>query len=214
MRQEIDIATWSRKDHYEFFSRFDEPFFGVVVKIDCTEAYRYAKEHQLSFFLLYLYRALKAANRIEPFRYRIVDKKVFLFDQVHASPTISRTNGTFGFGYMNFEEEEQQFYIQAQRVTEEVRQSSVLIPSGSGENWIHFSALPWLDFTSISHARSFSFPDSCPKISFGKLTEENGKWSMPVSVHVHHALMDGYHVGLFVEEFQRLMNVIPGGLAG
>jgi chloramphenicol O-acetyltransferase type A len=29
---------------------------------------------------------------------------------------------------------------------------------------IHFSAIPWLDFTSLSHARSYTFPDSCPKI--------------------------------------------------
>jgi chloramphenicol O-acetyltransferase type A len=29
---------------------------------------------------------------------------------------------------------------------------------------------------------------------------------MPLSVHVHHALMDAYHVGLFIDEFQKLMN--------
>lgn len=29
---------------------------------------------------------------------------------------------------------------------------------------------------------------------------------MPVSIHVHHGLMDSHHVGLFVEEFQKLMN--------
>jgi len=28
---------------------------------------------------------------------------------------------------------------------------------------------------------------------------------MPVSIHAHHALVDGYHIGLFVEEFQKLM---------
>jgi chloramphenicol O-acetyltransferase type A len=29
---------------------------------------------------------------------------------------------------------------------------------------------------------------------------------MPVSVHVHHALMDGFHVGQFVEAFQDILN--------
>jgi chloramphenicol O-acetyltransferase type A len=38
------------------------------------------------------------------------------------------------------------------------------------------------------------------------MTEQNGVKTMPVSIHVHHGLMDGYHVGLFVDEFQRLMN--------
>jgi chloramphenicol O-acetyltransferase type A len=27
-----------------------------------------------------------------------------------------------------------------------------------------------------------------------------------MSIHVHHGLMDGYHVGLFVNAFQDLMN--------
>ena len=71
---------------------------------------------------------------------------------------------------------------------------------------MHFSSLPWLDFTSFSHARSFSFPDSSPKISFGKMTESKGKKSFSVSIHVHHGLVDGFHVGQFVEKFQELMS--------
>ena len=89
---------------------------------------------------------------------------------------------------------------------EKVQNTNSLLPAVSGENVIHFSAIPWIDFTSISHARSFSHLDSCPKISFGKMTETNGKKSMPISIHGHHALMDGFHVGQFIDEFQKLMN--------
>jgi chloramphenicol O-acetyltransferase type A len=206
MRTAIDTATWIRKDHYEFFTQFEEPFFGITANIDCTVAYQYAKDHKLSFFLYYLYRALKAANSIENFRYRIVDKKVYLFDVINASPTINRPDGTFGFSYMNFNEEEALFYEHAKQIIEKVTHSKGLVPAVSGENVIHFSALPWINFTSVSHARSFTFPDSSPKISFGKMTEENGNRTMAVSVHMHHGLADGYHVGLFYNKFQELMN--------
>jgi chloramphenicol O-acetyltransferase type A len=206
MKTAIDIASWIRKDHYEFFTQFEEPFFGITANIDCTIAYRYAKNHKLSFFLYYLYRALKAANGIENFRYRIVDKKVYLFDVINASPTVHRPDGTFGFSYMDFNENEASFYDHAKQIIEKVTLSKGLVPAVSGENVIHFSAMPWINFTSVSHARSFTFPDSCPKISFGKMTEENGKRTMPVSVHVHHALADGYHVALFYDKFQELMN--------
>jgi chloramphenicol O-acetyltransferase type A len=208
MKQEINITNWKRKDHYRFFSQFEEPFFGVTIKVDCSNAYHYAKEHSQSFFLLYLYLALKAANSIEEFRYRIADKKVFLFDAVHASPTIDRPDGTFGFAYIDYDKDEKRFFANARNVMEEVRNSRGLKPAVSGENVIHFSAIPWLDFTSISHARSFSFPDSCPKISFGRWTIENKVRTMPVSIHAHHGLMDGYHVGLFADAFQKLMNNI------
>jgi len=206
MKTAIDINSWVRKDHYRFFSQFEEPFFGVTVSIDCTLAYHYAKERGVSFFQHYLYQALKAANVIENFRYRIIDKEVYLFDVVHASPTVPRPDGTFGFSYIDYSNDEELFYLNATRIIETEKLASGLIPAVSGENVIHFSALPWLNFTSMSHARCFSFADSSPKITFGKITEENGKKLLPVAVHVHHALADGYHVGLFVEQLQSFMN--------
>ncbi len=206
MKQQINVETWERKDHFHFFSQFQEPFFGVTVSVNCTKAYQQAKEHQYSFFLYYLYQALKAANETENFRYRIIDEKVYLFDEVHASPTINRPDGTFGFSYMDYKDEQEDFFANAKQVITEVQQTKGLIPAVSGENVIHFSAIPWLNFTSLSHARSFTFPDSCPKISFGKMMEENGNKTMAVSVHGHHGLMDGYHVGLFIDRFQELLN--------
>lgn len=206
MKQEIDISRWNRKAHFAFFSQFDEPFYGVVVRIDCTEIYKQAKAAGRSFFLSYLYRALKAANSVENFRYRIIDGKVFLLDQIDASPTVDRPDHTFGFGYVPYSTDEEAFHANASTEMEEVRQQTDLRPSKSGDSTIHFSALPWLDFTSVSHARNFKYPDSCPKISFGKMVEENGRRTMAISIHVHHALVDGYHVGQFVEAYQKLMN--------
>lgn len=201
----IDMDQWIRKEHYLFFSKFEEPFFGLTINIDCTDAYKQAKSKGYSFFLYYLYRALKAINEIENFRYRIIDKQVYLFDQINASATISRPNGTFGFAYMDYHKNELYFHRMAINEIEHVQKTTTLVPAVSGENVVHFSAVPWLDFRALSHARSFSFSDSTPKISFGKVTENNQIKTMPVSVHVHHGLMDGYHVGIFVENFQELM---------
>ncbi|PSK95260.1 chloramphenicol acetyltransferase [Taibaiella chishuiensis] len=205
MKQIIDQATWVRRDHFAFFSRFEEPFFGVTIAIDCTEAYAYAKAEGYSFFLLYLYRALRAANSIPEFRYRIADDDVVLFDEVHASPTINRPDGSFGFAYMDYHKDETVFRAAAQSEVARVQQEAGLVPGTAGQDMIHFSAIPWLDFTALSHARSFSFRDSCPKISFGKMTEREGRKTMPVSVHGHHGLMDGYHIGLFADRFQQYM---------
>ena len=38
----IDLATWNRKEHFEHFSAFDDPFFGVTVHVDCTRSYEEA----------------------------------------------------------------------------------------------------------------------------------------------------------------------------
>lgn len=38
------------------------------------------------------------------------------------------------------------------------------------------------------------------------MTEKMGCKSMPVAVHVHHGLVDGIHVGRFLDILQNLLN--------
>lgn len=206
MKTVIDMATWPRKQHFDFFSSFQEPFFGITTNINCSLAYQKSKKAQQSFFLYYLYRALKAANIIENFRFRIMGSEVYCYDKVMASPTINKPNGTFGFAYLDYFEDEQVFLNNALEVIEKAKASDELIPALAESNVIHCSALPWINFTSLSHARNYTIADSCPKISFGKVFTENEEMYMAVSIHVHHGLMDGVHVGQYVELFQNLMN--------
>ena len=206
MPQTLDLTTWERKSHFDFFRTFEEPFFGVCVEVDCTTAYRKAKELNTSFFLYYLYQSVRAVNEIESFRYRIVGDDVLIHEQVGASATINRENGTFGFSYIPYAESFREFEQGAKAEIARVRSTDELIPSEAAENVIHYSSMPWIKFTSVSHARSFSHPDSVPKISFGKMTEVGDKKLMPLSIHVHHALMDGYHVGQHIDRFQELLN--------
>ncbi|WP_212006087.1 chloramphenicol acetyltransferase [Chitinophaga sp. HK235] len=206
MKQLLDINTWKRKDHFHFFNQFEEPFFGVCVNVDCTKAYATAREKGYSFFLYYLHKAMVAMNAIEPFRYRIIGEQVWIYDKIDPSPTINRPDGTFGFAYFEYHADFETFEAKARIITEQVQNSTGLVPAVSGENVVHCSSLPWINFTALSHARSFSFKDSCPKVSFGKMTNADGISTMPVSLHVHHALMDGYHAGQFFEYFQQQLD--------
>ncbi len=208
MKTLLDLDNWPRKDHFHFFRKFDEPFFGATAIIDCTKAYAAAKSGGVTFFVYYLYKTLIAANAIEPFRYRISGESVFICDRIDASPTISREDGSFAFSLFEFHPDIKVFSKIAETEIERVRITPGLFTRSFDEdNIIHFSALPWIDFTSMSHARSYIIADSCPKISFGKMSvSENGKRTLPVSIHVHHGLMDGIHVGQFIDRLQREMD--------
>ena len=208
MKTLLDIENWPRKEHFNFFREFKEPFFGATVDIDCTKAYATAKALNTSFFSFYLHQTLVAVNRIESFRYRISDDKIYVYDQVNASATIGREDGTFGFSLIEYNSNFSVFATNTSNEIERIQSTSGLFTrTFDDDNVIHFSAIPWLDFTSLSHARSYNFPDSCPKISFGKIKiADNGKRTMAMSVHVHHGLMDGFHLGQFVDCFQELMN--------
>ena len=206
MKQKLDLNSWNRKEHFLFFKQMEEPFYGITTTIDCTQAYANAKALGVSFFSYYLHKTLSAVNSIENFRYRIIEDEVYIFDQIDASATVMREDKTFGFSYMAYAENPIDFAQIVQTEIERIQTTTGIFTREYPENLIHFSALPWINFTSLSHARSFSWPDSCPKISYGKLLDENGKKTMPISIHVHHGLVDGYHVGLFLDRLQQLMN--------
>lgn len=204
-RQKINPQTWERAATFNFFRAFTEPFHGVCLRVDCTATYRYAKDLGLSVFLSLIHRALAAAQQVENLRTRIVDGEAWLYQQIHGSSVVDRPNGTFAFAYYSFHPGLDEFVKHAVPEMERVRQRNDL-ELNPAQNLIHFSVLPWFDFSSISHARNFVHDDSVPRITFGKITEADGRRTMPVSIHAHHALADGLHVAQFVEHFQNFLN--------
>ncbi|MFH6992999.1 CatA-like O-acetyltransferase [Flavobacterium sp. FlaQc-48] len=208
MKTILDLENWNRKEHFLHFNQMEEPFFGATVEIDCTKGYQTAKELNASFFIFYLHKTLVAVNSIENFKYRISNGQVYINNRIDVSATIGREDGTFGFSLIEYSPDFKVFEQNALAEIQRVQNTTGLFTrSFDDDNVIHFSAIPWLNFTSLSHARSYSYPDSCPKISFGKMiTSETGKRTIAMSVHVHHGLMDGLHVGQFVDCFQGLIN--------
>jgi len=206
MKHEIDILTWKRREHFEVFKDFDEPLFGITVRAECSESYTIAKRLAYPFSLYYLYLSMKAANEIEEFRYRIEGEKVICYDSVGAGPTVFREDETYGCAYMPYNQDIEVFMMQAKAEVERVKAERGLKFPYAGEDIIHYSTLPWADFTSVNHARILDKGRSIPKITFGKITRDvDSKMWLPVDIHVNHALMDGFHVGKYVERFQELL---------
>ena len=176
IEKNIDIATWKRREHYEHFSAFDDPFFGVTVNVDCTRAYQEAKDKGVSFSLLVLHRIVTAAAAVEEFRYRIEGNRVVCYDKLV-------------------------FIRRAKAEMERLQATTGLNKGGTFHpNAIHYSAVPWLSFTDMKHPTNMRSGDSVPKISTGKYFREGERLMMPVSVTCHHGLMDGYHVAQFIEK--------------
>lgn len=175
--------------------------------MNCENAYHKAKSLGIPFSTYYLHKTLVAVNENKAFRLRIEGDEVVEFSSINGSATVLRPDNTFGFSEINYDLDLFVFNQNAVEEINRVQQTTGLFTREFSPNVIHFSSLPWISFTSISHARSFSLPDSCPKISFGQMTIDSvGKRSIPFSVHVHHGLVDGYDVGVFVNRLQDLLN--------
>lgn len=207
--RKIDIESWKRKGHFEFFTKFSEPFHGMVVDIDCTKLLDYSQKKGKSFFKLYLYVILKSLNQVQEFKLRIRGEEVWELETIHASATIARSDETFGFSFIKYVEDFDVFSKNVESEKERLENEPGLDPTICGDEVIHFSSLPWIKFRSLSHARSFDFPDSCPKISVGKVFDDvDGSKKMPMSIHVHHALVDALPIARFLQILDEEMNRI------
>ncbi len=209
----LDIESWNRKSQFLFFRGYDNPFFNICTSVDVTRLLQWVKSRGRSFFIGYLYLSLRAANDLPEFRYRIRGDGVLVHDRIHAGSTILNPDETFSFCYFDYFSTFEQFETNAHRVLQEhAAAGGGLEARDDRDDLIHCSVIPWLGFTSFSHARRFGRRDSVPKIVFGKAEKAGRQIRMPVSVEVHHALMDGIHVAKFVERFQGYLSDPEGSL--
>lgn len=78
--------------------------------------------------------------------------------------------------------------------------------AATADNHYFMSCLPWIRFTSLSHAMNIDKTDAVPRISWGKYQSQDLATLMPVQIQVHHALVDGEHLGLFYQQLQHLLD--------
>jgi chloramphenicol O-acetyltransferase type A len=202
--KKIELSSWHRKEHFEFYTRFKQPFFNVCATVDVTKTLNHCNNNQLSFFICSLFLLGYTANQIEPFRFRINKNEVDIHDELEISCTVLNSDESFSFcefgECINFDV----FYQRAAQQLAQVKNGyKSLTTSNNVDNKIFCSVLPWLHFTSFSHAQKQDEHDSVPRLVMGKYKKIHNEIAMPVSVEVHHALVDGLHVGQYLEKLQQ-----------
>jgi chloramphenicol O-acetyltransferase type A len=207
------MQTWSRRDHFELFSTFDHPHFGMCANVDLTEFYRAVKERGHSINVAIVYVLARAANAIPEFRYRIRAEDVVEHEIVHPATTILVSEDAFGFVFFDYIEDFSEF---AARAAAEIahRQAHPTLEDPPGrDDWLFTTAIPWVSFTSFRHPMHLHPADSIPRLAWGKFSQESELVKMPLDVQGHHALMDGIHVGRFFHRVQELFSE-PGHVLG
>ena len=202
----IEIENWKRKEHYLFFSSFEEPFHGLTVNFDVTNTKDYALQQECSFTIRYMFLCLQAIQKSEAFRLRIEENEVRLYEHIDFGTTIIKEDKTFVYVHIPYSNDFDQFQKSFLAEKKHAMTRTALFSGTESSAMIHTSVLPWTQFTSLSHARKYSNGDSVPKITFGKVQNQSNRLIMPVSIHAHHALVDGIDMAQFVQEFQELLD--------
>ena len=144
----------------------------------------------------------RSANEITNFRYRIRGDQVVEHDVVHPSITLLVEGNLFSFCAIPYRQDFSEFSAEAGKLIEQARKKLILEDVPGQDDLLYLSSIPWVAFTGVSHPIRMHPVDSIPRITWGKFTPEGLRTMMPLSVQVHHGLMDGYHVGQYFELVQ------------
>jgi chloramphenicol O-acetyltransferase type A len=200
----LDINSWPRKKHFEVFNQFDNPHTNLCANVDISAFYPWVKDISCSFAVATLYLLARVANSIPEFRYRIRDERVIIHDIVHPSMTILLEDETFSFCTIEYAQDFQHFRMIADEKIAWVKENPFLEDEPGQDDLLFMTSIPWVSFTSMMHPTHLNPVDSVPRIAWGKFFPEGDRIKMPLSVQVHHALMDGLHVGKFFQQAQEI----------
>ena len=207
MYKKLNLENWNRLEQYKFFKKYDNPFFNICSSIDVTELLKQTKKHQLCFSTCLLFASIDTANKVESFKYRLKDGGVVIYDSIYAGSTILNDDNSFSFSYFDYDSDFKTFYNKARGHIENHKAGKINFDGRNEDiDIIHYSVIPWINFTSFSHPRNYKTNDSIPKIVFGQYYEKDGRKLLPISIEVHHALMDGYHLGEYLTKLQNMLN--------
>ena len=206
MTEYLDLESWTRKDLFHFFRGFDNPFFSATIQAEVTALLELTRAREdLSYLAAIHYCSLRAANATPEFRYRLRGDRVAVHDVVHGGTTILVEDSRFVFTYFDYTEDYSSFQAGMRHAVDRAKSGALpLDPAPERDDLIYHTSIPWISFTGLSHSHSSS-EDSVPQVAFGRYVNEGGRVRMPVSVDTNHALVDGLHMGRFLQELQSLL---------
>lgn len=204
----INFDNWNRKEHYKFFENVDNPQFNICMNLNITNFLKFVKENNLSFYYSMIYASTYVMNQIEDFCYKIRDGKIILHDSLQPSFTdMGAQENLFKIVTLPLSNSIHEFSNSAKEMSKSQNEYFPEVNIDQ-DKLIYFSCIPWISFTSISNELIMNKEDSIPRISFGKYFTQDNKILLPYSIQVNHMLLDGVHVGKFIEQLQNFIDEI------
>lgn len=208
VEKKIDLSSWKRKEHFDFFSAVDIPQYTLSFEIDVTHFYKFVKENGISFMCAMVYAVTQAAINTEAFCYRIRGNEVVLHSELIPSFTYM-DKGDELFKIVNFPIEGNitEYSKNAQKTAKE---QNFYLPKSyddENDNFLYLTSTPWISFTNYSSEMHIDKNDAIPRIAWGKFYDNGrGRLMMPISLKLNHRVVHGYDTAQFYNYLQGYIN--------
>lgn len=202
--KKIDIKSWDRCEYYLFYKDISPCTYSATIELDITQFKLKLSKLNKKFYPSFIYILSKTVNSYGEFRMNVNEENDLVqYDYLNPSYTIFHADSkTFSSIYTKFDENFDVFYNSFEQDMEKYKDIKKMNPKGLCENCFNISALANLDFTSFSLNIKNHYNYLLPIFTIGKFKKENEKLLMPISIQVHHSVIDGFHLSRFCDKLR------------
>ena len=193
----IDMERDPRRAHFEYFRSLPMNQVGVTVNVDVTDLRGFCGETGASFYLAFMHCAALAADGVPELRRRIRDGGVVEYDACGTSHVELREDGTYGYCTLYHDRPFREYIAHAEAERARCREAASIEEDDDVEGLYFITSLPWLKYTQLTQPTAGG-DESNPRISWGRYGADfRDRLMMPVTLLVHHALVDGLQLARF-----------------
>ena len=173
----------------------------MTARLDVTRLRAECDRFGVHFYAAFIWCTSNVVNRL-PFMKMMTDEEgnPGVWDVVHPNYTIfHKEDHTFSDCWSEYDADFATFYKRIETDIEAAKKvRGVKAKAGQPVNFYCISCVPWLDYTGYATSIVSDHVALFPIITFGKYTEDNGKLTLPLTLTIAHAAMDGWHTSEFV----------------
>ena len=206
----LDMQTYKRKAHFEYFRSLPYPYVGTTAEVDVAPLLKYCKANGRSFYLAVLHAAALAADQIPELRQRIHDDGIIEYSECPTSHVELLEDQTYCYCTVYHHMPLDVYFDQAEAARKACKNNGIE-EEEDAESMYFISTLPWLHYTALIQPVAGG-DESNPRITWGRYEEKaDGTVLMPVSILVHHALADGLQIAAFYQNLEQQIRLFAEG---
>ena len=210
----IDRETYYRKGVFRHFSEDCKCSTSMTARTDVTDLVRYSKNTKTKFYINFLYILSKVLNSRDDYRmgYLWQTDELICYDVINPTQYVFHEDTeTCTPVYSEYHEDYEKFYKAALRDVEDAKMTREYgLDMENHPNWFDASFISWLSYDALNIELPDGYLFFAPIINWGKYREENGRFVMPVTVRLNHAIADGYLVANVFRLLEQEINAFVG----
>lgn len=201
----IDMDNWSRKTYFEHYLNNVRCTYSMTANIDITRLLSVVKNMGIKLYPALIHMITTVVNRHIEFRTSFNSEgRLGYWDSLSPSFTIFHDDDkTFSSIWTLYDKEFNDFYsryLDDMKMYGSVKQFAA--KANEPPNIFPVSSIPWVSFTGFNLNVYNEGTYLLPIFTIGKYFQHDEKILLPLSGQFHHAVCDGYHVGVLFNELQ------------